>query len=280
MGIARSRVGRSFAFNIMPLALAVVVACSGGGASDDEISRSQSRDVDASAGASNVLPQPTSVERPATVSPQLPNYDAGPADTSRSIVRHQPRVTVAYAESSLPLASLPAPPDSEAEESEHEVMRLPRFRSPFLDRRESRDPVLQSNPPIMTIPLAIRNFAGQGNSTSPLTRTGTPPDTNGAVGPNHFVQTVNGGIEVWNKSGAVLAASKFTNALFAGYVGTNVGNNCAARNDGDPVVVYDQIADRWMITQFSLPNMNANAGPSFQCVAVSKTPDQIGRAHV
>jgi hypothetical protein len=40
--------------------------------------------------------------------------------------------------------------------------------------------------------------------------------------------------------------------------------------------MYDQLADRWVVTQFSLPKMNTAGGPSFQCVAVSKTPDPTG----
>ena len=64
--------------------------------------------------------------------------------------------------------------------------------------------------------------------------------------------------------------------LWTGYVGTNAGNACATQNDGDPVVLYDQLADRWFVTQFSLPNFDNNTGPSFQCVAVSKTGDPTG----
>ncbi|HEX6836061.1 MAG TPA: hypothetical protein VF334_05780, partial [Polyangia bacterium] len=119
-------------------------------------------------------------------------------------------------------------------------------------------------------------FTAQGATNSPTTETGDPPDTNGFVGPNHFVQTVNGGLEIWNKDGTVKAASKSVNALWAGYTCTNPGCACATRNDGDPVVLYDQIADRWVITQFSLPNLGVDTGPSFQCVAVSKTADPTG----
>ena len=41
-------------------------------------------------------------------------------------------------------------------------------------------------------------------------------------------------------------------------------------------MLYDQLADRWFVTQFSLPNYDSNTGPSFQCVAVSKTGDPTG----
>jgi MYXO-CTERM domain-containing protein len=200
-------------------------------------------------------------------------YYAGPADTSRLVEQRAPIVTISNVEESRPLRELRAAKDTDApEEVEHEVRRLP--RRPWHDRAVVADPVVQSEKPISTMPAAITNFGGQGRSTTPGTVTGTPPDTNGTVGPNHYVQVVNGGIAIWNKTGTVAQAAKLLNVLWAGYTGTNAGNGCAANNDGDPVVVYDQLADRWFLTQFSLPN--SNSGPNFQCVAVSKTPDPTG----
>ncbi len=160
--------------------------------------------------------------------------------------------------------------------------------NPFLNQRvgaptSGPDGSLQPFTPFLNMPSPLLNFFGQGSSydgassTSPgSTTTGDPPDTNGAVGPNHYVQAVNGGYIVFNKSGTQLQAPRFINNLWSGYTGTNAGNGCAANNDGDPIVMYDQLADRWFITQFSLPNTTVNAGPSFQCVAVSKTGDPTG----
>ena len=206
--------------------------------------------------------------------PRTPNYNAGPADKSRSVDRFGPDVVqMSRAESSRALRDLPAPTREEAEEVDHEVRRTPRHWSP---PPVGGDPVLQPHGPISTMPAAILNFKGQGAATTKSTVTGTPPDTNGAVGPKNFVQTVNGGIQVWDKSGTVVMASKLLNTLWTGYTGTNAGNKCATENDGDPVVVYDMLADRWFITQFSLPNSSSNTGPSFQCVALSKTSDPTG----
>jgi hypothetical protein len=128
-----------------------------------------------------------------------------------------------------------------------------------------------------SMPPAAVSFLGMGTTNTPTVQTGDPPSASGAAGPNHYVEGVNGGIEVWNKSGTVLAAAKSLNTLWTGYIGTNAGNACASRNDGDPVVRYDQMADRWIVSQFSLPNANnTDTGPSFQCVAVSKTADPTG----
>ncbi len=199
---------------------------------------------------------------------QRPNFDAGPIDDSLSEVHRNPEVAVSHAESSPPLFLLPERPHT-GPLVDHEVKPNPTLvRGPL-----RADPVLQDSAPQVFGPTALLDFFGQGNTVSPSTITGTPPDTNGAVGPNHFVQTVNGGLAIWNKAGTKVWGSSLLNVLWNGYVGTNAGNLCATNNDGDPVVVYDQLADRWLITQFSVPN---NTGPDYQCVAVSKTADPTG----
>jgi len=242
----RSEIVRGFA----AVGLLAVAACDAPAAS-----------VDVDAGA-------TSSAAPSA--PKVAGYYAGPADFSRSFVDVNPTFDVAYAESSPPLAIIASSSHEEEEDEEHEPIRNPRsFARPALF-----DPVVQSLHPLSTMPAAFRNFLGQGNTNSPATMSGTPPDTNGAVGPHHYVQVVNGGIAVWDKMGAVVKASVKIVDLFAGYTGTNAGNGCGTRNDGDPVVLYDQMADRWFVTQFSLPH--ENGGPNFQCVAVSKGADPAG----
>jgi hypothetical protein len=59
---------------------------------------------------------------------------------------------------------------------------------------------------------------------------------------------------------------KHGNAVFAG-----MNSRCATTNDGDPIVQYDQMADRWVLTQFV-----AGSAPYLQCVAVSTSPDPTG----
>lgn len=61
-----------------------------------------------------------------------------------------------------------------------------------------------------------------------------------------------------------------TSALFSGF-----GGPCETTNDGDAIVQYDQLADRWMISQFALPNIDSNAGPFYQCIAISATPNPM-----
>ncbi|HUS15793.1 MAG TPA: S-layer homology domain-containing protein, partial [Chloroflexia bacterium] len=90
-------------------------------------------------------------------------------------------------------------------------------------------------------------------------------DTNGDVGPNHYVQTVNASFAVWDKNGTVLLTPRTINTLFAGF-----GGVCQTRNDGDPIVLYDSMADRWFINQFT------SGAPYTQCTAISQTSDPTG----
>jgi hypothetical protein len=99
-----------------------------------------------------------------------------------------------------------------------------------------------------------------------------PPDTNGDVGPNHYVQTVNAGFRVFDKSGNPLTPFITYNSFFTP-LGT--GNPCGNhQNDGDPFAFYDQIADRWVVSDFAFPGF-PGPGPFYQCIGVSQTPDPV-----
>jgi MYXO-CTERM domain-containing protein len=219
--------------------------------------------VDDGSGDASVASPPPTVQ----ASPP-PNFFAGPPDESRAIVQTGAQVQLSQAASSRPLREI-TPSMGETEVDVHEVRILPPRPSPPKDQI---DPVVDMKAPPPLMPAPNESFIGQGTTISNSTITGTPPDPNGAVGPNHFVQIVNGGIAIWNKTGSLLWGSKSTNVLWNGY-STADGNGCAASNDGDAVVVYDKWADRWFITQFDVPNNN---GPDWQCVAVSQTSDPTG----
>jgi Ca2+-binding RTX toxin-like protein len=95
-----------------------------------------------------------------------------------------------------------------------------------------------------------------------------PPDTVMDVGPNHIVQMVNSSFQVFDKDGTSLAGPSAINSLWAGSGLTP----CNTRNDGDPIVLYDHLSDRWLISQFAVPSGFATP-PTFECVAVSQTAD-------
>lgn len=104
---------------------------------------------------------------------------------------------------------------------------------------------------------------GEGIGFAPIA---SPPDTNGDVGPNHYVQIVNFDFAVFSKTGALLYGPVSTNTLWTGF-----GGPCEQFNHGDPIVQYDQLADRWLVSQFTLQANNFN-----ECVAISQTGDPTG----
>jgi hypothetical protein len=111
------------------------------------------------------------------------------------------------------------------------------------------------------------NFEGLGLGTPGFGICCAPPDTNGAVGATQYVQWVNLSFAVYNKTtGARVAGPTAGNALWAGFGGT-----CQTNNSGDPIVQYDKIANRWILTQFQVGSQ-----PFLQCVAVSTTSDATG----
>src|SRR4030095_12209989 len=147
--------------------------------------------------------------------------------------------------------------------------RIPSNRIPFA----GRDSVLQGpHGPVSTLaaPSTITTFEGIGQGfTGPagtFVVNSAPPDTNGAVGPNHVVEVVNTDLAVFSKAGTPLFGPVPLNTLWSGF-----GGRCQTENDGDPVVVYDRIADRWIISQFQV-----TVTPFQQCVAVSATADPTG----
>jgi Putative Ig domain/Fibronectin type III domain len=103
-----------------------------------------------------------------------------------------------------------------------------------------------------------------------------PPDTNGAVGATQYVQWVNTAYAVFDKTtGAEIGIPIAGNAIWAS-LGGSLGGGCATNNDGDPIVQYDKIANRWILTQFSITGANGTSIPYLQCVAVSQTSDATG----
>jgi hypothetical protein len=126
------------------------------------------------------------------------------------------------------------------------------------------DPVLQNEPGDLPPNSTILNFDGVSNVNMVL-----PPDPNGDVGPNHYIQTVNLAFAIYSKAGALLYGPANLRTLWEGFVGY--------AGDGDPIVLYDHLADRWMISQFAFPNYPY--GPGYELIAISQTPDPLGAWH-
>ncbi|HTJ45697.1 MAG TPA: carboxypeptidase regulatory-like domain-containing protein [Kofleriaceae bacterium] len=144
------------------------------------------------------------------------------------------------------------------------LRQIPLHAPPSLAHKLSngtkQDPVRQKKA-INAAPSPTISFDGTGNVDFVA-----PPDTNGDVGPNHYVEWVNLSIAVYDKTGTLLAGPSPGNTPWSGMA----GSMCASNNNGDPIVIYDSLADRWVFSQFAISN------DGHQCIAVSKTPDPLG----
>src|SRR5215471_4862636 len=148
----------------------------------------------------------------------------------------------------------------------------PESEGPVAHRARARglDGALQVLYPTPTIPAPLLTFEGLSNvdNFNILGGRVNPPDPNGEVGPQNFVEMINLVFAVYDKGGNLLLGPFDTGSLFAGF---SVAN--CSRNAGDPVVLYDQFKDRWLLSQFT----PSNSGPEFwNCVAISTTSDPTG----
>lgn len=208
----------------------------------------------------------------------------------------QPILTAIQARTVLPVQGPP--------ESKGEVMLPTHFDKTTRPLREMYPDKAQGNPrggrdfepgrpeavgnsnPAGIDPLAQKGAGFTSTFVSPKASTiGTPvdpsaavapPDTTGDLGPNHYVQWVNLRYSVYTLTrdannnitafNLVGGFPKQGNVVWQGF-----GGRCASDNDGDPIVQYDQLNDRWILTQFAV-----SGTPYTQCVAVSTTGDPTG----
>ena len=171
-------------------------------------------------------------------------------------------------DTSPPLRDLMRPvPEYRSGIPDYEVPNAPSIYEGAPDQSRGVDPMLQERPGFRPSGAPVVSFEGIGRATG---GGGTPPDTVGDVGPNHYFQSVNIAFSVWDKNGNLLAGPSPNNSLWDGFGGT-----CESQNAGDPIVVYDPLADRWNMSQFTSPG----GGSATQCFAISKTGDPLGQWH-
>jgi hypothetical protein len=138
--------------------------------------------------------------------------------------------------------------------------------------RRGRPPAIEApTPEPQTDPLlALQEDVEQRGLTTPVLDipgqgyTGvSPPDTVGDVGPDHYIQMINSGggavLVVYDKSGTAIAGPLALDALGSG--------NCS-NGYGDPIVLYDRLADRWLLSEFA-------TGGNHLCVYASQGPDPV-----
>jgi hypothetical protein len=145
--------------------------------------------------------------------------------------------------------------------------------------RPTRAPVTSAQQdPVARQPIAplsgvstVLNFDGQSadDNRDVLGFAFVPPDTNGAIGATQFVQIVNVTFAVYDKrTGTLTFGPVAINAVWKDF-----GGPCEAGNGGDPVVLYDQVAGRWLISQLQF---NSTFTSNQQCIAVSNSSDATG----
>jgi len=146
--------------------------------------------------------------------------------------------------------SLPAPRYKEAPEKKEWGMNtvvpgkgLPKGSDPLYHR--SRSPIY---PPVAQL-LTFQTH----------TETYPPTDPTAAAGPNHYVVAYNIGFKIYDKQGNVLINDTDLSVLFPGY-----------SSDGDPIVIYDGFADRFLIAEFEI-----YASTPKLLIAVSQTSDPV-----
>ncbi len=128
--------------------------------------------------------------------------------------------------------------------------------------------------PLTSVLAGVRtglNFDGQSaqDTRNLLGFAFVPPDTNGAAGATQFVQIVNVTIAVYDKgTGALVLGPALISSVWRGF-----GGPCENGDGGDPIVLYDQIAGRWLVSQFQF---NSTFTSDQECVAISTSSDATG----
>ena len=191
--------------------------------------------------------------------------------------RLQPEVAAEVKhDTSPPLREMPIPlvvPQSKIRQPK--LFNLPHLRLGEGQPADQGDAALQTSAPTGQMPAPRFNLDGIRNSDN--TFAVLPPDPNGDIGLNHYVQWVNLSLAIWQidrvaGTQILIYAPQSGNALWSGF-----GGACESTNDGDPIVLYDSLADRWFFSQFSWSN-DPN-GPYYTCIAVSQTADPTGPWH-
>ena len=136
-----------------------------------------------------------------------------------------------------------------------------------------QDNVLDLAARVPNMPAPIANFDGVNNLNAV-----SPPDPAGDIGYDpsngrkYYVQWVNLSYAIWNvtdPASSILVLGPFNgNRFWQGF-----GTPCESENDGDPIVLFDQLAQRWLVSQFATPK------PYYQCVAISASADPTGSWH-
>ncbi len=133
---------------------------------------------------------------------------------------------------------------------------------------------IQGTPGVPNTPDPLAGWPGLNSDDNNAIAGGRlmPPDTQGDIGKDHYIQWINLLFTIWDKSGTKVyppqpgPAAATGNTLWTGF-----GGACESNNSGDPITLWDPLAERWVMSQFAV-----DGSPFMQCVAVSQTSDPTG----
>jgi hypothetical protein len=192
-------------------------------------------------------------------------YAQGAEQNRKDVGRPEVVPMVGPVSQDLDLRMLPYIPPAKKEE-ERRLTRYPQTQS-----HGKTDPVraVKQSTQAAAMPTPIATFAGMNSTQSGCGC--LPPDTHGDVGPNHYIQSVNSSIKIFDKTGNPLNGTNGTtyDSFFSALSPTTP---CRNFNDGDGFVLYDQLADRWLVSDFAF---HPGGTTNYQCIGVSKTSDPV-----
>lgn len=196
----------------------------------------------------------------------------GPSAQHRTVTRPERRAAERHDTSKALRDMPPVAPARRTDPDERE----PRLTRRIIRGRGRPDPVVQRSSGAARLTTPSQSVEGVGNVNAVL-----PPDTNAAVGPDHYVHAVNVSFAIFTKGDASNAPALVYGPADTSTIWTGFGGPCEARNDGDAIIMYDHLADRWVMSQLALPNLffGIAIAPFYQCVAVSATNDPTGAYH-
>lgn len=162
----------------------------------------------------------------------------------------------------------PAAPNQKERAQQNTVLPILKLPPRNTNAPDAPDAAVQDAPAAPNMPAPMLNF--DGIPFPGVNCNCAPPDTNGEVGLTQYVQIVNEGLQVFDKStGNSQLGPIAISSLWSGF-----GGACEFNGFGDPVVLYDQLANRWVVTQFA----SASGGIPItdECIAVSTSSDATG----
>lgn len=176
---------------------------------------------------------------------------------------------------SRPLLQIsPVPPSPQGGAAEVAAPGFPERRTPPKESATplATDPLWQAWFGLGVMPAPQFNFAGLSNEDNQqvLGFKVLPPDTNGDIGPNHYVQWVNLSFAIWEIERSTHTATLVYGPAAGNTLWSGFGGLCESHNNGDVITLYDTLAGRWLMSQFAFDH---DLHEYHQCVAVSGGDD-------